>query len=143
MEVRQLFLSVLVSIINLINCKERTIPLGASSSVNRKVPVPGAFDGHLYASVAHMEPLVELETRLLGAAKDYLKQEREKLEGLKSFADSVRKSVEVSKKDATRYLGNPVNSYLIIKRFTSGWKQLAERLTVDDEKLEGELTHAF
>ena len=93
--------------------------------------------GKIFTAIAHMEPLVEIERRLVKLARDYLNQERHKLEGLKQFAKQVDEAVKLSKDEPIKYLGNPVNSYLIIKRFTSGWADLSDRLTVDDKNAEG------
>lgn len=93
--------------------------------------------GKIFTAIAHMEPLVEIERRLVKLARGYLNQERHKLEGLKQFAKQVDEAVKLSKDEPIKYLGNPVNSYLIIKRFTSGWADLSDRLTVDDKNAEG------
>ncbi|XP_047144915.1 prolyl 4-hydroxylase subunit alpha-1 isoform X2 [Hydra vulgaris] len=91
-------------------------------------------EGNVYQSIAHLEPLVEIERRLIKVAREYLDDEKFKLKSLQGFAKSVRESLELSKDDPIKYLGNPVNSYLLIKRFTSGWKDLADLLSINDEK---------
>ncbi|XP_057309896.1 prolyl 4-hydroxylase subunit alpha-1-like isoform X1 [Hydractinia symbiolongicarpus] len=92
--------------------------------------------GNVYSAISHMEPLIDIERRLVKIAREYLNQERHQLNGLKQFADSVEEAMNLSKDDPMKYLGNPINSYLIIKRFTSGWSDLGDRLSVDDKKLE-------
>lgn len=84
-----------------------------------------------------MEPLLDIEERLLDLTRKYLEKERRKLGELKQFASSVQEAMELSKDEPLKYLGNPINSYLIIKRFTSGWRELASRLEIDDSKIEG------
>lgn len=98
-----------------------------------------AFDteGNIYTSIAHMEPLVDIEKRLLDLAREYLQKERRRLGEFKQFATSVESAMELSKDEPLKYLGNPVNSYLIIKRFTSGWRELTSRLEIDDSKIDG------
>jgi len=92
--------------------------------------------GNVYTSIAHMEPLIDIEARLVEIASEYLNKERRKLGELKQFAKSVEEAMTLSKDEPLKYLGNPVNSYLIIKRFTSGWKELASRLQIDDSRIE-------
>ena len=95
------------------------------------------------AAVAHLEPLIQLEHRLFNATKDYLNSEKRKLAGMKQFAESVQKAIEVSEDNPIEYLGNPVNAYLILKRFTSGWKELAKRMEVGEHEdtIKGNLDH--
>ena len=93
--------------------------------------------GDIYNAIVHMGPLVEIERRLIKVAKQYLDSEKLKLNGLRQFAKSVEEASKLSHEDPLKYVGNPINSYLIIKRFTSGWKELADRLSVDDSKITG------
>ena len=94
-------------------------------------------EGNIYTAIAHMEPLVDIEKRLLDLAREYLNKERRRLGEFKQFAASVESAMELSKDEPLKYLGNPVNSYLIIKRFTSGWRELTSRLEIDDSKIDG------
>ena len=91
----------------------------------------------LFAAVEHMKPLVQIERRLLEIAKNYLKEQRKKLGELAPFAKSVEEAMKMSETDPEKYLGNPINCYLIIKRFTSGWKELRSRLDMDESSLRG------
>ena len=91
----------------------------------------------VFTAIAHMEPLLDIEERLLDLARQYLEKERRKLGEFKQFAKSVEDAMELSKDEPLKYLGNPVNSYLIIKRFTSGWRELTSRLEIDDSKVDG------
>uniref|UniRef100_A0A7M5XCK6 procollagen-proline 4-dioxygenase n=1 Tax=Clytia hemisphaerica TaxID=252671 RepID=A0A7M5XCK6_9CNID len=90
----------------------------------------------VYTSIAHMEPLLDIEGRLVKIAREYLQKERRRLGEFKQFAKSVEDAMELSKDEPLKYLGNPINSYLIIKRFTSGWRELTSRLEIDDSKVD-------
>ena len=94
-------------------------------------------NGNIYTAISHMEPLIDIEKRLLNLAREYLQKERRRLGEFKQFAESVESAMELSKDEPLKYLGNPVNSYLIIKRFTSGWRELTSRLEIDDSKIDG------
>ena len=97
----------------------------------------------VYTSIAHMEPLLDIEGRLVKLAREYLQKERRRLGEFKQFAKSVEDAMELSKDEPLKYLGNPINSYLIIKRFTSGWRELTSRLEIDDSKVDGMKTSDF
>lgn len=93
----------------------------------------------VYAAVSELEDLVYLEQRLINASRSYIKEERKKIAGLKQFAEAVEIASKLSSSDSEEYIANPINSYLLLKRFTWGWKELASLLNLSDEKLKGNL----
>ena len=93
--------------------------------------------GDIYAAVTELEELVFVEQRLINATKEFINAERRKLTGLKQFAEAAEKAAELSGGDPLEYIGNPINSYLLLKRFTWGWKELSSLLNFSDERLKG------
>ena len=93
----------------------------------------------IYAAVAELEDLVFLEQRLLNASKNFISSERRKLANLKQFAEAVEVASKLSSGNPEEYVANPINSYLLLKRFTWGWKELGSLLNLSDEKLKGTL----
>ena len=91
----------------------------------------------IYAAVTQLESLVHLEQRLVNASRNYINSERKKLGALKQFAEAVEVASKLSKGDPTEYIANPINSYLLLKRFTWGWRELGSLLNLSDEKLKG------
>lgn len=91
----------------------------------------------IYAAVAQLESLVHLEQRLVNASRNYINSERKKLGALKQFAEAVEVASKLSKGDPMEYIANPINSYLLLKRFTWGWRELGSLLNLSDEKLKG------
>ncbi len=91
----------------------------------------------MYAAVTQLEPLYEIEQRLLNVTKEYIQEERRKLAGLKQFAKAAEMASKLSLGDPLEYIANPINSYLLLKRFTWGWKELSDLLHFSDEKLAG------
>lgn len=90
---------------------------------------------YIFSSVEHMKPLLQIEKQLLDISKSYLKEQKRKLAELLPFAKSVEEAMDLSAgKYEDEYLGHPLNAYLIIKRFTSGWKDIPSRLK-DDEAI--------
>ena len=91
----------------------------------------------VYAAVSELEDLVYLEQRLINASRNYIKEERRKLSGLKQFAQAAEIASELSRGNPEEYIANPINSYLLLKRFTWGWKELGSLMNLSDEKLKG------
>ncbi|XP_065062752.1 prolyl 4-hydroxylase subunit alpha-1-like isoform X1 [Rhopilema esculentum] len=95
----------------------------------------GNTSADIYAAVAELEDLVFLEQRLLNASKNFISSERRKLANLKQFAEAVEVASKLSSGNPEEYVANPINSYLLLKRFTWGWKELGSLLNLSDEKL--------
>lgn len=89
----------------------------------------------IYAAVSQLESLVHLEQRLVNASRNYIASERKKLGALKQFAEAVEIASKLSEGDPLEYIANPINSYLLLKRFTWGWRELGSLLNLSDEKL--------
>lgn len=61
-----------------------------------------------------------------------MESEEERLASLKKFMLHVDESLRyVNETDIGKYLGNPVNSYLLLKRFNVDWRNLENLLTLD------------
>ena len=89
--------------------------------------------GEVFTSMADMEQMVETEKQMLEVLKDYIEAEDKKLVAVKSFLSDVNGvlgSVNATE-DVGKYLGNPVNSYLMLKRFNVDWKNLEKTLEED------------
>ncbi len=91
----------------------------------------------LYAAVTQLEELIQVEQRLVNVTKEYINAERKKLAGLKQFAKAAEIAAELSHGDPLEYIANPINSYLLLKRFTWGWKELSNLLHFSEDKLKG------
>lgn len=85
-----------------------------------------------FTSMANMEHLVLTEKYMLSSLKNYVESEEERLASLKKFMLHVDESLRyVNETDIGKYLGNPVNSYLLLKRFNVDWRNLENLLTLD------------
>ena len=86
----------------------------------------------IFTSMADMEQMVLSEKNMLSALKQYVTAEETKLSKVKEFIARVNDALQnVSQSDVGKYLGNPVNSYLMLKRFNVDWKQLKKTLETD------------
>ena len=86
----------------------------------------------IFTSMADMEKMVLSEKKMIEELRNYLHSEETKLKDIKKFLARVDDNLQlVNESDVGKYLGNPVNSYLMLKRFNVDWKQLEKTLEVD------------
>jgi prolyl 4-hydroxylase len=75
----------------------------------------------LFTAMADMEALLGAEKEVTGVISQYIDSEMRRLEQLKKFSQEYSARNALAVKEGTRYLMNPVNAYLMIKRLTSDW----------------------
>ena len=85
------------------------------------------YRNNLFAAVDHMDPLVDIEWRLVQIARADLQRRRENLNLISSFIKSVEDSPPV-------YRANPLTNYHIIHRFTNNWYGLPQWLNAHMEE---------
>ena len=90
------------------------------------------LQAEIFTSMADLEKMVLSEKHMLSALKNYLASEEKKLVDIKSFLSRVNDALKyVNESDVGKYLGNPVNSYLMLKRFNVDWRHLEKTLETD------------
>ena len=92
----------------------------------------------VFTSMANMENLAHTEQYLLTSFKSYLKAEELKLVTLKKFmarVEDAHKNVNIS--DISHYLGNPINTFLMLRRLSIEWNDIEKLLTHDTQESEG------
>lgn len=75
----------------------------------------------VFTSMAHLEATLYAERDIAATLKNYVKKERERLDKLEKIADDYEEHSRKALADPHFYLGNPVNAFLLIKRFTLDW----------------------
>ena len=93
----------------------------------------GVVTNEVFTSMAALENLVKSEKRLIKEWKNYLHGEEEKLRRIKTFVSTTErglKHLDTSDKVGW-HLGNPINSYLMLKRFVFEWKHVWNGLESD------------
>jgi len=94
-------------------------------------------ENSIYAAIEHMKPLVEIERRLVNIiSKDFLQRQIDRRTEFSAFAVSVQEFAQFALEyddDLETYLGNPINCYMIIKRFTNGWLMLPARGDLEED----------
>ncbi|XP_066914934.1 prolyl 4-hydroxylase subunit alpha-1-like [Clytia hemisphaerica] len=91
----------------------------------------------VFTSMANMENLAETEQLLFSSFKTYLQAEEDRLKVLKNFmlrVEDAQKNVNLS--DVAKYLGNPINTYLMLRRLSSEWRDVESFLSQDGEAAE-------
>merc|ERR1711976_456913 len=82
----------------------------------------------LFTSSTDLQGLVTTETELVSKLHQYLEDEQNRLEKLKRVIKQYEKLRDDAASSGEQFVGNPLNSYLLIKRLTSDWKSLQEML---------------
>ena len=89
----------------------------------------------VFTSIADMEQLVKTEQHLVLSLRNYIDLENQRLHRLKTFLSKVDKILQyVNDSDVTKYLGNPINTYLLLKRFHTDWLEVEDLLTTSDNE---------
>ena len=89
-------------------------------------------NGEMFTAIADMEYLVLTEKGLTSSLQRYLETEQRRLQALKSFLGRVQASLkQVNKTGVGKFVGNPINSYLMLKRFSNDWNKMESLVTQD------------
>ena len=82
----------------------------------------------MFTSSTDLQLLIETETELVTKLNEYITEESDRLEKLKKVIkqyENLRDNAVVSEE---KFVGNPLNSFLLIKKLTSDWKQVQDML---------------
>jgi len=85
-----------------------------------------------FTSLSHMKSLFELEQTLTSHLENVINKEEVKLKELKEFYHQIPKFKQHS--DSQTYLGNPLHSYMLLKRFVGYWSKLEDLLSNNIER---------
>lgn len=84
----------------------------------------------VFTALSHLERLVQLEDHLTFSLEQYLTDQEQQLKELQKFAVQVRHAVNLARKDRPKYLGHPINAFLLIKRFVREWPEVERILSL-------------
>ncbi|XP_041485147.1 prolyl 4-hydroxylase subunit alpha-1-like isoform X3 [Lytechinus variegatus] len=90
--------------------------------------------GEVFTALVDLENVIYTEGNLLGALDEYIQQEEERLEKVKSKAEILRRMNRDAISDTEHYLGHPVNAFLLVKRFLWEWVDLENWIKYDGPK---------
>lgn len=86
----------------------------------------------VFTSIGQLTTLVESIGTATDIIEDYLVREYEILDEAKKVLLGFRKISDMAEKDAQKFIGNPVNSFLLIKMLSKDLQQLISKLYTTD-----------
>ena len=78
-------------------------------------------DCEMFTALSHLQRLVNIEMELSDVLDDYIAEQEARLRRLKIFSQDVNVAMEQAKSNRDKYIGHPVNTYLMVKRFVKDW----------------------
>lgn len=78
----------------------------------------------LFTSTTDLQGLLGTESELVNKLNDYVAEETARLEKLKKFIKTYEEMRDNAVAAGDSYVGNPLSSFLLIKKLTSDWKQV-------------------
>ncbi|XP_052001621.1 prolyl 4-hydroxylase subunit alpha-1-like [Xyrauchen texanus] len=84
-----------------------------------------------FTSIGQMTDLLYTEKDLVTSLKEYIKQEENRLEQVKEWAEKLDSLTNTAMQDPEEFLGHPVNAFKLMKRLNSEWADL-ESLVLKD-----------
>jgi prolyl 4-hydroxylase len=75
----------------------------------------------VFTSSAHLQTALYAERDIANLLHSYVAQEEVRLEKIRLLADDYQKHSNLALDNVDKFLGNPVNAFLLIKRFTLDW----------------------
>ncbi|KAL8609462.1 hypothetical protein ACOMHN_037984 [Nucella lapillus] len=98
----------------------------------------------MFTSMAHLEATLYAERDIASTLRRHVQKERERLNKLEQLADDYAQHSQKALANPSFYLGNPVNAFLLIKRFTLDWDRDVSPMLGNDswQDLNTELQYA-
>lgn len=95
-----------------------------------------------FTALVDLQHLVYREREMKTALKDYIALEETRLSVLKNFLGNVEKAhSSILDDNIEGFLGHPVNSYVLIKRFYNEWPNMEK--TIQHDNSEGRVKILF
>ncbi|RUS89704.1 hypothetical protein EGW08_002522 [Elysia chlorotica] len=77
--------------------------------------------GELFTSNAHLQTALYAERDIAGLLQNYVEREEIRLQKIRELAAEYSSHSNSALADVEKYLGNPINAFLLIKKFTMDW----------------------
>jgi len=84
----------------------------------------GTVSGEVFTALVDMESLLQTELEVVRHLENYIHAEEGRIRRLKRYLTEYERLYNEASSDVTKYLGNPINAYLLVKRLTIDWKQV-------------------
>lgn len=101
-----------------------------------------------FTALVELEHTLQVEGELAGHLHKYVDKEEQRLAELKALAENMAEHSQRVLKDPVKYLGNPINAFQLVKRFTVDWNDHKDRLihsqnAAEFDQLVSSLTEQF
>ena len=78
----------------------------------------------MFTSSTDLNMLLDTEAELVDKLNAYLAEEENRIEKLKKLVRDYQTMRDNAEEAGDKFVGNPLNSFLLIKKLTSDWKQV-------------------
>jgi len=78
----------------------------------------------MFTSTTDLQHLLNTESELVNKLNEYVAEETERIDKLKRLVADYQTMRDEAEKAGESFVGNPLNSFLLIKKLTSDWKQV-------------------
>lgn len=95
----------------------------------------------LFTALVELEKVLHAENGVALDLRHYIEREQDRLDTLKQIADDYESHSRLALGDPEHHLANPVNAFLLVKRFTTDWDHIVQNLIRNNhsEELLGEI----
>jgi prolyl 4-hydroxylase len=90
----------------------------------------------LFTALVDLEKVLYTEQKVASDLRRYISQEEARLEQLKKLANDYEAHSNEALSNPERHLANPVNAFLLVKRFTTDWQSMIERYVISNASAE-------
>jgi len=109
------------------------------NTVLSKYPSVGDNDG-MYTSSADLEGLLITESEVVNHLQHYLDAEYLRLQKLEKVVQDYKSLRDRARRSSERFIGNPLDSFLLIKKLTSDWNTIQELVQNEGENFLNNIT---
>lgn len=80
--------------------------------------------GEVFTALVDMEGLLGTEAELVRFLQEHIQKEEDRIQRLRSYLYEYEKQHEEASTDIQKFLQNPINAYLLVKRLSMDWKEV-------------------
>jgi len=91
-----------------------------------KQKTSGNEDDGLFTSSTDLESLLWTEANVVDKLESYIVEEHRRLEKLERLLNDYRRFRDRAVESTEKFVGNPLNSFLLIKKLTADWKEVKD-----------------
>ncbi|KPJ11198.1 Prolyl 4-hydroxylase subunit alpha-2 [Papilio machaon] len=96
----------------------------------------------LFTAITDLEPLLDTQKIIIDDLNDYVQNEEKRLGILKKQINAYRREHEMAMADIDNYLGNPINAFTLIKRLTTDYEFIQNRIKLGTEYVGNETSNS-